>query len=191
MLDFKSPKGFKPEGVGPRLIASLLPFVGAAIAATVLWPGVTRFPPAGPSVLLGWVWLALGILFWALSLLRFLPGFRRGELVTGGTFGWCRHPIYASLLVFGLPAVGLLARTWTFYAVAAVGWPLALTAVRREEAGLARVFGEQWTEYAARTTALLPLPPGGKARRVLASILWLAFALLLFYAGVLRAVRPG
>ena len=78
---------------------------------------------------MGAIWLALGVLFWALSMLRFLPGFRRGELVTAGTFGWCRHPIYASLLMFWLPAVGLIAETWTFYVVAAIGWPLALIAL--------------------------------------------------------------
>jgi protein-S-isoprenylcysteine O-methyltransferase Ste14 len=191
MLNLKSPKDLRPEGAGPVLIGLLLPLVGAAAAATLLWPDVTRFPmrPNGPFVLLGVAWLALGVLFWALSLLRFLTGFRRGELVTSGTFGWCRHPIYASLVMFWLPAVGLIAETWTFYIVAAIGWPLARMAVRREEAELARLFGTQWSAYVARTTAFLPLPPGGNVRRALVGILWAGFALLLLYTGLLRTIH--
>lgn len=191
MLNLRSPKGLAPEGAGLLLIILLLPLVGAAIAATLLWPGVTRFPmrPNGLFILLGAAWLALGVLFWALSLRSFLPGFRRGELITSGTFAWCRHPIYASLLMFWLPAVGLIAETWTFYLAAAIGWPLALIAVRREETELARLFGEQWDAYAGRTTALLPLPSKAKAGRMLVIILWLGFALLLLYTVFLQALH--
>ncbi|UCG44171.1 MAG: hypothetical protein JSU73_06065 [candidate division WOR-3 bacterium] len=189
-MNLRSPKGLAPEGAGLLLIILVLPLVGAAIAATLLWPGVTRFP-AGPWRFVGVVWLALGVLFWALSLRSFLPGFRLGELVTSGTFAWCRHPIYASLLMFWLPAVGLLVGTWTFYIAAAIGWPLALIAVRREESELARLFGEQWNAYAARTTALLPLPPKANAGRVPVIILWLGFALLLLYTVLLQALHPG
>ena len=158
MLNLKSPKGLRPEGAGPAFIGLLLPFVGAAVAATLIWPGFTRSPmrPNHVFILIGVVWLALGVLFWALSLFRFLPGFTQGSLVTGGPYGWCRHPIYASLVMFWLPAVGLIAETWTFYLVALVGWPLARAAVRREEAELARLFGEEWQAYAGRTNALLP-----------------------------------
>jgi protein-S-isoprenylcysteine O-methyltransferase Ste14 len=189
MLNLRSPRGLKPEGTGPMFVGLLLPLVGAAIAATVLWPGVTRFP-AGPWRVPGVAWLVLGFLFWALSMRSFLPGFRRGELVTGGTFAWCRHPIYASLLMFWLPAVGLLVGTWTFYLVAAIGWPLARATVRSEENELARLFGEQWDAYTARTPALLPLPPMAKAVRMLVIILWIGFALLLV-GTALRPVHPS
>jgi protein-S-isoprenylcysteine O-methyltransferase Ste14 len=190
MLNLKSPKGLKPEGTGPLFLVLLLPILALAIGATLLWPDVTRFPAASLR-LAGVAWLVLGILFWALSMRSFLPGFKRGELVTTGTYGWCRNPIYASLLMFWLPAVGLLVGTWTFYVAAAVGWPLARATVRREEAELARLFGERWQAYASGTTALLPLPPKIRLLRVLAGIFWAAFALLLVGTALLRQANQG
>jgi protein-S-isoprenylcysteine O-methyltransferase Ste14 len=193
MLNLKSPKGLRPEGTGPAFIGLLLPFIGAAIAATLLWPGITRSPmrPNHVFILMGVFWLVLGVLFWALSMLRFLPGFKQGRLVTSGTYGWCRHPIYASLVMFWLPAVGLIAETWTFYVVALIAWPLAHAAIRREETELAGLFGEEWKAYAASTNALLPLPPRGRVRRVVAALIWAGFAVLLLYTGVLRTVHLG
>jgi protein-S-isoprenylcysteine O-methyltransferase Ste14 len=193
MLNLKSPKGLRPEGAGPRFLLPLAPLVGAAIAATRLWPSVTRFPmrPNEPLVVLGYVWLALGVMFWALSMRRFLMGFRRGELVTHGTYGWCRHPIYSSLLVFWLPALGLIVETWTFYVVAVAAWLVTGAAVGREEAELARLFGQEWAQYADRTRRFLPLPPRGRVRRALASVFWAVFALFLLYTGLLRPIHLG
>jgi protein-S-isoprenylcysteine O-methyltransferase Ste14 len=193
MLNLKSPKGLRPEGTGPAFVGLLLPFAAAAVATMLLWPGFARFPtrPNHVFALLGLVWLGLGVVFWALSMVRFLPGFQHGELVTRGPYGWCRHPIYASLVMFWLPAIGLLAETWTFYVVALVAWPLARAAVRREEAELARLFGAEWQAYAARTNALLPLPPRGRVRRVLVMLVWIGFAFLLLYTGLLRTIHLG
>jgi protein-S-isoprenylcysteine O-methyltransferase Ste14 len=86
---------------------------------------------------------------------------REHELETRGPYAWVRHPGYLGALLaclggalaFGsvaaLPLVALMLR-------------VQLTRVRREERLLADHFGAEWSAYAARTGALLPLL--GRAR---------------------------
>lgn len=192
MLHLESPKGLSPTGVGPAYVARMLPFIALAITATILWPEVSRFPtrPNAPFVAAGVVWLVLGVGFWALTIRRFLRGFRSGERITDGTFAYCRNPLYASLVVFVLPAVGLLAETWTFLALAPLAAILGTPLIRREERDLARTFGGEWERYAAGTSRLLPMPRG-RWRRRFASVFWALAALLFLYVGVLRTVHLG
>jgi protein-S-isoprenylcysteine O-methyltransferase Ste14 len=192
MPHIESPRGLSATGVGPLFVLMLLPLLVAATVATLLWPEVTRFPtrPNAPFVAAGLVWLTIGVAFWAATVRRFLHGFRRGELITDGTFAWCRNPIYASLVIFLLPGVALLAETWTFLAVAVLGGALIPSLVRREERDLARVFGADWDAHAAHTGRLLPLPRGRWRRR--AALVWWALAAVVFlYVGALRAWHLG
>jgi protein-S-isoprenylcysteine O-methyltransferase Ste14 len=192
MLSLESPRGLSAAGVGPRLVLLLLPLVGAAVAASWAWPDVARFPGRvnAPFVAAGVAWLCCGLVFWAVSVARFVRGFRQGELVTVGTFGLCRNPIYASALVFVLPALGLVFETWTLVVAAIVGSAVAIPLVRREERALAGLFGPAWQEYAGTRGALLPLPRRGWRRR-LAWVGWAAVALFFLYTGALRPVMLG
>ncbi len=193
MLNIQSPKNLSPTGVAPAIVVPLMPLVGVAIAGIVFWPDLTRFPlrPNTPWVVLGWVWLLGGILFWAMTLRAFVPGFRRGQLVTRGTFAWCRNPLYATLAIFLLPALGLILETWTLLALGVVAGLIAKLRIPREEHELERVFGAEWAAYAAVTHQILPMPPGRGWRRRAMAVLW-SLALGLFaYAGALRAIHLG
>lgn len=77
------------------------------------------------------------------------------RLITDGPFGVIRHPRYAGLIMLflGLPlvfrsAVGVVAGM--FCAL------LFLGRIRREDALLAREFGDEWAAYSQRTKRLLP-----------------------------------
>jgi protein-S-isoprenylcysteine O-methyltransferase Ste14 len=191
-MHIESPRGLSPTGVGPIFMLRLLPLLVAAIAATLVWPEVARFPtrPNAPFVAAGLVWLAAGVMFWTATVRRFLRGFRRGELIVDGTFAWCRNPLYASLVFFLLPAIGLVTETWTFLALVPVAVALVLPLVRREERDLASVFGAEWEAYAAHTGRLLPLPRGPWRRRT-ALISWALAAAFCLYVGALRPWHLG
>lgn len=156
----QSPKGLSPTGSAAQLVVPLLPLIAAAAYAGARWPDRVLFPARPHPVLelMGWLWLGCGVLFWAATLLQFLPRWRRGELICSGPYAWCRHPLYALLPCFVLPAVALIAQSWAYLAVAVCAYPLARRAGAREEVELARLFGEPWQAYAARTPAILPLP---------------------------------
>lgn len=77
------------------------------------------------------------------------------RLVTDGPFTHIRHPRYAGLMLLFL-GLGLIFRSTTGAAAGVVCAILFLTRIPREEALLAREFGEAWTAYARRTKRLLP-----------------------------------
>jgi len=159
VLHIRSPKGLSPTGVGPVIFVGQLVLLAAAIAATQLWPSFTSVPSSLALRVIGGVWLAVGLVMWGLTLRVFLEKFPRGELIVDGTYRFSRNPLYASLIVFVVPAVGLMAASWPILLAAILGAALAYPLIRREERDLERTFGTAWRDYRARTSWLFPLPP--------------------------------
>ena len=78
------------------------------------------------------------------------------ELVTGGPYGWVRHPIYTSM--FGmLIGTAIAMSQWPELLIGAVVF-LSGTAlrIRAEEQLLVDAFGDEYREYARKVPALIP-----------------------------------
>jgi len=78
------------------------------------------------------------------------------ELVTGGVYRSIRHPMYASMWLWGV-AQALLLQNWI------AGWaglvsfvPLYLLRVPREERMMLDEFGEEYRSYMNRTGCIIP-----------------------------------
>jgi len=77
-------------------------------------------------------------------------------LVTDGLYGYVRHPMYSSFLLFALAELLLLPNVVAGLA-GLVGFAiLFFYRVDREEALMAETFGEAYRAYAARTARLIP-----------------------------------
>jgi protein-S-isoprenylcysteine O-methyltransferase Ste14 len=132
------------------------------LPARLPWLGL-RLLPRGPAVF--WTGAALtlaGLLFsvWARVYLgRNWSGTvtlkEDHELITGGPYGWVRHPIYTGLL---LAVVGTAAVRGNLRGVAAI--VLSAAALWRklglEESWMREQFGEQYRDYSRRVAALIP-----------------------------------
>lgn len=151
VLHIASPKGLSPTGVGPVLFAGQLLLVGVALLAAPDLP-----PPPTAVRLLGVCWLAAGIVLWATTLRIFLREFPRGALIVDGPYRLTRNPLYASLIVFVVPALALITGAWTLLVAALLGAAIAYPLVLREEHDLERTFGDEWRRYRARTSWLVP-----------------------------------
>ena len=127
----------------------------------------------------------------------FIAGRKDTELVTGGPYAVCRHPLYLFSLVGGL-GIGMatrsLALTLLTLVVLAV---LHVRAASKEERVLAERHGATFGEYCARVR-WWPRWPGSRARdrlEVAPAVFWKAFvdasAFLLLYGLVelARALR--
>jgi protein-S-isoprenylcysteine O-methyltransferase Ste14 len=152
-------KRVNERGFFPLLYVSLIgvmasPFFDAR--NLWVWPGgdLTRYAGlilfVAGFILSAWAQAHLG---------RFFSGhvtLQEGHhLITDGPFLHIRHPRYAGLMLLFL-GLALLFRSTTGTVAAVAGVSLFLARIPREEALMAREFGEAWAEFARRTKRLLP-----------------------------------
>lgn len=114
----------------------------------VRWLGVALF--AGGGVLRMWPVFVLGRRFSGLVAIQ--PGH---TLVTNGIYRAIRHPSYLGLLVNAL-GWGLAFRSAVGVLLAALMVPPLLARIRAEEALLRTQFGDEYADYCARTSRLIP-----------------------------------
>ena len=147
-------------GDAPRLAISLLPAFAAALAASILWPGLFVFAGKayGIAFAAGIVLAVLGLVFQASAAFELIRAYRAGKLAVHGSFGLCRNPISAWWIFSVIPATGLILNSWLFFPVAILFRILAGGIAREEEKELAQRFGAEYQAYRIRVRAFLPLP---------------------------------
>ena len=145
-------------GVGPLFTAVSLGYSAAALCVTAphrafFW---MKWLPEHVRWTLASLLALVGVAFFLLALRDFGRAYASDELVTTGTYSWCRHPIYASRIVFPVPALVLFADSWLGLTVPLFMYAVARVLVRREEKELVRDFGRPYTEYRQQTPCILP-----------------------------------
>jgi len=81
---------------------------------------------------------------------------RHDQLCTTGPYRFVRHPIYAGGVLLGSIGVVLIFNSWIILPLPVLMFVLYSILVRKEEAMMTAVFGEEYTGYAARTGRLFP-----------------------------------
>lgn len=140
-------------GSGDRIVLFTLPFVIAGVGLNIAFPNV--FEVGGPPALLqliSTVVLALGVAIWLWSAALILVHVPRGELITSGPYALVKHPIYTSVALLVLPALGFLLNTWLGAAVGIALYVGSRLFAPAEERELARRFGDQWERYTTHVT---------------------------------------
>lgn len=135
-------------GSGGKIWLLVMPFLAVGVVLNILFPAVFRV--GGPAPALKWIaWLLLGpgvvIWFWSVGLL--LTEARRGRLLTVGPYALMKHPIYTSVGLLVIPAIGILLDSWLGVLVGIVLYIGGRIYGPEEEAGLARTFGPAWDAY--------------------------------------------
>jgi protein-S-isoprenylcysteine O-methyltransferase Ste14 len=129
-------------------------------------------PTVGPGQLraLGLACLALAAVVGGLALLALGSATRvhpvpdaRTPLQVSGIYAWVRHPMYAAVLLACTGVTLSTGRALSLVSVVALAVVLAIKA-RFEDRMLQEKFGWQFSVYASRVPALLPLPGRSYAR---------------------------
>lgn len=115
------------------------------------------FIPYGILATVGGLLIILGLPFYIISLITIKRAFIAESLVTEGTFGMCRHPVYASWIVFFVPGMMLLINSWIGLSASFVMYFLILLFVQEEEIYLETVFGDNYLGYKKRVPLILPI----------------------------------
>lgn len=149
----------KITGQGPKIMLSTMPFVLAGILMQIYFPSLAAVPfPRYILTPIALLLLVIGVGFWATALGQLLIYFPNGKLVKNGAYGVCRNPIYSSFAFFILPAISFATATWVYCAAAVFLCINIAILIKKEEADLLRIFGNEYIDYAQRVSRIVPLP---------------------------------
>jgi len=108
--------------------------------------------------------LAAGIPFWLTSVATVMRAYKTRRLCTSGPFALCRHPVYASWVVFILPGISLLLDSWLFLLSPLVLYAAVVKSAPEEERYLEDLFGDEYRVYQERVPMVLPLGSPGRGK---------------------------
>jgi protein-S-isoprenylcysteine O-methyltransferase Ste14 len=147
-------------GIGPQIAMVALTYAAVAGAATSRWPGFCRIrlvPFVVPAVI-AVILLMAGVPMLVLAARSVMRAYNRDQLVTSGLSALVRHPIYSAWIVFILPGLALLSRSWPVLLTPVVAYAVFKLSIRREDEYLQQRFGDAYREYRARVNELIPVP---------------------------------
>ena len=115
------------------------------------------FVPYKFLVITGVILIVAGLPFYIHALVTVMRAFQERRLVTNGSFGMCRHPVYAAWVVFFVPAIMLFFNTWLGLTAPVFMYMLIRMLVDKEEIYLEEMFGEAYLAYKKRVPLVLPI----------------------------------
>ena len=147
-------------GIGPKLALLCSPYIILSFVVMFRYPdffdlGFLKVPTVE---ILGFVWLGAGIVLWVSSAIFFLKHFQAGRLLTTGPFALCRNPIYSSIIVFIIPALGLLFHSGLVFSIALVLFIGFKISIHGETHVLKEMFGEEYGTYENSVNEIIPFP---------------------------------
>jgi len=87
-----------------------------------------------------------------------ITGYNNGQLVTSGLSALVRHPIYSAWIVFILPGLILLTRSWPLLFNPFVAYFVFKLRIHCEDEYLEQRFGQAYLQYRGRVNELIPIP---------------------------------
>ena len=135
-------------GSGNKIMLLTMPFLTVGLVLNILYPSL--FSVGGPFIalqVLSIILLIPGITIWLWSVILILTMVPRQELIASGPYTLVKHPLYTSVGLLVLPAIGLLLDSWLGILVGVILYGAARIFVPEEEKALAKAFGADWDEY--------------------------------------------
>jgi protein-S-isoprenylcysteine O-methyltransferase Ste14 len=135
-------------------------FAAVAGVVTGLWPEVCLITAVPYRVFLvaGIVLLAVGIPMLVVAARAATVAYNSDRLATTGIFGLTRNPIYSAWIVFIIPGLVLMSRSWPLFLAPIVAYLVFKAQIGRESEYLERRFGEEYRKYRAEVNELVPYP---------------------------------
>jgi len=147
-------------GCGPRLALLCLPYIILSLTIMIRYPEFLdlRFLDLTLLKIIGVIWLGMGLIFWGYSAVYFIKYFKPGTLLTKGPFAICRNPIYSSIIVFIIPALGIIFHSGLTLSIALVLYIGFKISIHGETSVLRKIFGEEYDKYEKSVNEIIPLP---------------------------------
>ena len=143
-----------------RAIEYLEVYAAVAGLATWLWPHVCLVTVVPRMVFLvaGIVLLVIGVPMLVVAGRAATVAYNSDKLATTGIFGLTRNPIYSAWIVFNIPGLVLLSRSWPLFLTPIVAYLIFKVRIGRENEYLERHFGDDYRAYKAQVNEFIPFP---------------------------------
>jgi len=147
-------------GCGPKLALLCLPYIILSLIIMIKYPEFLhlQFLDLILFKIIGVLWLGLGLIFWGYSAVYFLKYFKPGTLLIKGPFALCRNPIYSSIIVFIIPALGIIFHSGLTLSIALVLYVGFKISIHGETSVLRKIFGEEYDKYEKSVNEIIPFP---------------------------------
>ena len=145
-------------GVGPKIGRIALPYLAGAIALTIIFPVLFTFgePVRNFLLIAGIIILAIGLIFYGLTVRLLLKGLKETRLVTTGTYRYCQNPLYAFIILLIIPGIGLIMNSWLILTTSIIGYLVFKKFIQSEYKEMTDVFGDEYLQYKERTPEFFP-----------------------------------
>ena len=145
-------------GVGPSIVVSAGAYAAVAGLATWLWPNVclVRVVPNTVFLIAGIVLLVIGVPMLLVAARAATIGYNSDKFATNGIFGLTRNPIYSAWIVFIIPGLVLMSRSWPLFLTPVMAYIIFKARIGRENEYLEKRFGEEYRKYKAEVNELIP-----------------------------------
>ena len=147
-------------GIGPKLALLTLPYVLLTTLFILRNPEFLRMYLLDYRWIetLGYLWIGIGLVFYIATIRVFLTDFKKGLLVTRGTFSLCRNPLYASFIIFIIPGLALVFNSGMILSIALVLYLNFKLSIHGETKMLQQNFGAAYENYCKSVNEIVPFP---------------------------------
>ena len=145
-------------GIGPKMAVVLLPWLAASIVLSSFRISFFKFTSEHYQILhiTGMILMAFGLIFYFSTVRLLLKGLRETILVTSGPYRLCQNPLYASLILFVIPALSLILNSWLVLTSSITGYILFKLFIKSEYSELEQFFGQDYINYREKTPEFFP-----------------------------------
>jgi protein-S-isoprenylcysteine O-methyltransferase Ste14 len=148
------------SGIGPKLALITLPYIVLSVVLTYKVPGFLKLNFINPTILFiaGYLFLLIGIIFYIATAYTFFKYFGKERLITLGTYRLCRNPIYATFIIFIVPALSFIFQSGIILTIDLVLYINFKMAIHGEYIMLRKNFGEEYDKYEKSVNEIIPIP---------------------------------
>ena len=145
-------------GVGPGILVSAGAYAAVAGLATSLWPEVCFVTAIPYTVFLvaGIALLLVGIPMLVLAARAAMIAYHADKLATTGIFGLARNPVYSAWIVFNIPGIVLLTRSWPVFLTPLVAYLVFKAKIGRRMSIWRNASARRIKKYKAEVNELIP-----------------------------------
>jgi protein-S-isoprenylcysteine O-methyltransferase Ste14 len=147
-------------GIGPRLALLTLPYLLLSIVLMNREPEFLSMNFLNNIIaeILGYSLLVIGLIFYIMSAKTFFQNFKKGKLITHGPFRLCRNPIYATFIIFIVPALAFIFKSGMIWSIDIVLYLNFKILIQEEYLNLRKNFGEEYDQYEKTVNEIIPFP---------------------------------